>query len=81
MDSGEILLTKKTNVFSEDTIYSTARRHYENEIFLLSNFLNYIESREIRIEQGNPATMRMDYQKEQETVEKFDEWKKIHMTK
>jgi len=42
VDKGEIISIIPTPVFITDTLESLARRHYENEIFTLSNFEYYL---------------------------------------
>lgn len=43
IDAGEIISIIATPVFSSDTIEILARRHYENEVAVLSNFDRFIE--------------------------------------
>lgn len=43
-DKGEIISIMQTFIYEGDTIETLARRHYENEIYMLSNFLFYLEN-------------------------------------
>lgn len=78
VDEGEILSVYPTPVFPSDTLETFARRHYENEIWLLSNFEDCLASPQ------NPyadiaredSTRRMKRDLEAELPEKFEIYKK-----
>tara|TARA_Y100001935_G_C17273114_1_gene493102 strand:- start:40 stop:717 length:678 start_codon:yes stop_codon:yes gene_type:complete len=76
VDKGKILIIKKTPIFSQDTIESLAKRHYELEIFMLSNALNYLQKKESRKYKEKPARLRMPADKEKHMLRLFEEWKK-----
>lgn len=43
VDAGEIIAVVPTNVYASDSLATLARRHYENEIDVLSRFLHFLE--------------------------------------
>ena len=58
VDAGEVISVVETPVFASDSLESLARRHYENEIKLLSEFELYMRKPQnlfSQIPQGNPA--------------------------
>ncbi|MGB1158163.1 MAG: formyltransferase family protein [Porticoccaceae bacterium] len=75
VDKGEILQIMNTPVLTSDNLMTLARRHYENEIDMLANVLDVIESRVIPTGMEKPATMRMSAEVEAKMVRKFDDWK------
>ena len=75
VDKGEILQIKITPVLTSDSLETLSRRHYDNEIDMLANVLDVIESRLIPTDMEKPATMRMSAKIEAEMVRKFDDWK------
>lgn len=78
VDMGTIISVIPTPVYSTDTISSFARRHYENEIHILSNFIWHLEHSQnpfLSISM-NESTRRMDKLKEREMIIRFDEYKK-----
>jgi folate-dependent phosphoribosylglycinamide formyltransferase PurN len=75
VDKGNLLTIKKTPIFESDTYYSLARRHYEYEINLLKNSLDYVGN---FIESPYPETssnMRMTIDKEDSMMLRFEKWK------
>ena len=74
-DAGEILFHLPTPVFPEDDIQTLARRHYENEIWMLTNFDKLVEQRKIFSFSEQPATMRMPIAKEDEMLRSFESFK------
>jgi phosphoribosylglycinamide formyltransferase-1 len=76
VDSGEIIAVIPTNIYKTDSIATLARRHYENEIRCMGNFMEYIK------EPGNPykgiegreAKKRMPIEKERELLMNFDKY-------
>tara|TARA_Y100000591_G_C21690288_1_gene622744 strand:- start:114 stop:794 length:681 start_codon:yes stop_codon:yes gene_type:complete len=75
IDKGEILQINYTPVLTSDSLETLARRHYEDEIDMLANVLDVIESRVIPIHKEKPATMRMNPEIEAKMVRNFDDWK------
>lgn len=78
IDAGQILAVIPTPVFLSDTLESAARRHYENEIKLLSNFQQYLSCPKNPFEgiQARESTRRMQYAQELELKERFELYKK-----
>lgn len=77
VDKGEVISIVPTPIFSTDTLEMLARRHYENEIYVLSNFEHYLERPKNPFEgiaEGEPHR-RMPYELEREMVSKFDQYK------
>lgn len=75
VDKGNLLTIKMTPIFESDTYYSLARRHYEYEINLLKNSMNYLGN---FIEASFPETssnMRMPIDKEDSMMKRFEKWK------
>lgn len=77
IDAGQVLAVVPTPVFPSDTLGSVARRHYENEINVLSHFEQYLDHAENPFEgiQPRESTRRMKYTQEQELKEKFELYK------
>lgn len=77
IDAGQVLSVVPTPIFPTDTLESLARRHYENEIRLLSDFEEYMEN------PGNPyagirpgeSMRRMKWEQEEELQKKFELYK------
>jgi len=79
VDAGDIISIIPTNVYSTDTIDTLSRRHYENEIYMISNFEYYMEN-PTNIFQGIPAAAphrRMDAATEDAMISKFETYKKM----
>jgi len=77
VDSGEIISVVQTPVFLTDDLETLARRHYENEIWVLSNFQEYL-SNPVNPFSGldsEPPHRRMPLSIEKEMIRKFEEWK------
>lgn len=70
VDLGEIISVRSTPIFSDDTIDSLAKRHYENEIEVLSSFMYYINNPHNNFKNlsSNPPEKRMPITKEHETL-------------
>ena len=77
VDKGEILAIIPTPIFRSDSLETLARRHYEYEIEMLANVLDFIDKRVMPTEKEKPATMRMNYELEAEVVSNFECWKKL----
>jgi phosphoribosylglycinamide formyltransferase-1 len=71
-DVGEIISVIPTNVYKTDSFATLARRHYENEIYCLSNFLWYIQHPE-----NQYRDIKKDENKRRMSVEKEAEMTKI----
>ncbi len=63
-DAGEILYHLPTPVFPEDDLATLAKRHYENEIWMLTNFDRLLEQSTLLDLQEHAATMRMSVEDE-----------------
>lgn len=48
VDWGEIIYIQETPVYPSDTINSLCRRYYENEIYVLSHYYNYLDNKETK---------------------------------
>ena len=76
VDEGEIISTIKTPIYITDSLETLSRRHYENEIKILSNFEQYLK-RPVFVK-GDfsklPPTMRMKIEDESIMVRKFDSY-------
>jgi phosphoribosylglycinamide formyltransferase 1 len=75
VDKGDILAVQFTPLFSSDTIEIFARRHYELELNMLINFLDFFGQRVQPFELENKLTGRMNVEIESEMASKFDNWK------
>jgi phosphoribosylglycinamide formyltransferase 1 len=79
-DAGEILSHLPTPVFDEDDLQTLAARHYENEIWMLTNFDRAIEQpQRVRLAE-QPPTMRMPAETEAEMVREFEAYKRRFAT-
>ena len=79
VDAGEVVAIVKTPVYPSDTLELLARRHYELELDVLSEFLSLLDGAVDRDTAGypeSPPKMRMPIQTEKEMVAKFDEYKR-----
>lgn len=71
-DAGEVIHHLPTPVFAEDDLETLARRHYENEIWMLTNFDRLIAAPSLMTDLPElDATMRMSAAKEAEMVSHF----------
>ena len=76
IDAGEIISIVVTDVYKTDSILTLARRHYENEINCMANFMELLNFR------NNPYTdieaaesrMRMPIEKENEMARIFEKY-------
>jgi phosphoribosylglycinamide formyltransferase-1 len=76
VDAGKIIAAILTNIYKTDSLATLARRHYENEIDCMSNFIYFLENPQnpysgIEISESR---MRMPIEKEQELVRRFSEY-------
>jgi phosphoribosylglycinamide formyltransferase-1 len=77
VDSGEVISVIPTTVYKTDSLETLSRRHYENEIKMMSNFETYLKNPVnvySNIQSGEP-TMRMSAKAETKMVKMFDEYK------
>lgn len=77
VDAGEIISVIPTEVYPSDTIETLSRRHYENEIDMLSRFDSFIEQPAnpfAKIEPGH-ARMRMPLSLEETLEASFKDYK------
>lgn len=80
VDAGEIISVVQTPVFASDTLETLARRHYETEINLLSNFETHLN------DPSNPwhslpsrnSMRRMKYEQELALQDKFETYKQMY---
>ncbi|WP_299868283.1 formyltransferase family protein [uncultured Hoeflea sp.] len=77
-DAGEILFHLPTPVFPEDDLHTLARRHYENEIWMLINFDTLLDRREVLDLPEHEATMRMPIGVEADLIQAFETFKDSH---
>jgi len=78
-DKGEIISIRKTNVYMTDSLETLARRHYENEIDMLSNFDKFLNNpvfdvNHKKLSETEP-TKRMPIDIEMQIARKFEEYK------
>ncbi len=79
VDAGETIAIVKTPIFPSDSLETLARRHYELELDVLSEFLTFLEGSVKGSSAGypqNPPRMRMPIDTEKEMIAKFDEYKR-----
>lgn len=80
VDAGKIVSIIPTEVFPSDTLETLARRHYENEIHVLSHFEEHLHNPQNPFEgipQGD-ATRRMKPAQEIELAHKFQVYKQAY---
>ncbi len=78
VDAGETIAIVKTPVFSSDSLDSLARRHYELELDVLSEFLTVLDrgvDGSSVVYPENPARMRMPVNIEKEMIAGFGQYK------
>jgi phosphoribosylglycinamide formyltransferase-1 len=76
VDAGEIITVIPTNVYKTDSISTLARRHYENEIHCMIDFMEYTKKQQNQykgIEKGE-AKMRMPIEREKELLMNFERY-------
>ena len=76
VDSGEVLRIFETPIYRSDTLQTLARRHYENEIYVSSNFYKFLDKVEYSGLKEQKHNMRMPIEKEKLLEKKFIEYKK-----
>lgn len=75
-DAGEIISHLPTPVFPEDDLSTLAKRHYENEIWMLTNFDSLLKARRLIDLPEHAATMRMPIETEAQMLREFEAYKK-----
>ena len=76
IDAGEIISVVDTNVYKTDSILTLARRHYENEINCMANFMKHLDSPQ-NLYNGLETTeskKRMPIEKERELARIFEKY-------
>ncbi len=76
VDAGEIISVIPTNVYASDSLATLARRHYENEIDVLSRFADFLEKPSNpyeNVEVGDPKR-RMSLGQERDLAHRFSEY-------
>ena len=76
VDKGEVLFIQKTQVYKTDNIETVARRHYQNEIYLLANFQKFLTKSHNEVFPTKKPHLRMSFEKEKELLNRFNIWKK-----
>jgi len=76
IDNGRIISMQKTPVYSDDTLLTLARRHYELEIDMLSNFSYHLANALYEKFPINEAHRRMPINIEAKLCARFKEYKK-----
>lgn len=75
VDAGEVIYQLSTPVFAEDDLKTLARRHYENEIWMLTNFDRLIAEPSVLSFEEQASTMRMPADVEKEMLRNFNQFK------
>jgi phosphoribosylglycinamide formyltransferase-1 len=79
VDAGETIAVVETPIFMSDSLEVLARRHYELELDVASEFLTFLDgkanSNSVAYPE-NPSHMRMPIKIERDMITKFDEYKK-----
>jgi len=76
VDKGELICIKETPIFPDDSIQTLARRHYDLEIDMLSNILDFLHLKVSPDKEEKPATRRMNREDEKIMLDNFESWKK-----
>jgi len=76
VDAGEIISIVDTNVYQTDSVSTLARRHYENEINCLVNFMEHINNpvNPYKDIEKFESRMRMPIEKEKELARTFEKY-------
>lgn len=78
VDAGETIAIVRTPVFLSDTLDVLARRHYELELDVLSEFLTFLNGTAkatLPVYPENPPRMRMPIDTEKQMIAKFEDYK------
>lgn len=76
VDEGNVIKIFKTPIYENDSLNSLARRHYESEIDILANFLDFINEKNSVHFPKFEAKKRMPTEKEELMIKNFDHYKK-----
>ncbi len=81
VDKGEIISITATPVFATDTLETFARRHYEIELRMLSEYQYFIDNpyNEYKDAKNYETTMRMPYNIEIEMFHMFEKYKELYV--
>jgi len=76
VDAGEIISIVPTTIYESDSLETLSRRHYENEIKILSNFYYYIQNpiNNFKNLKDGEAKMRMKIETEVKMARMFDKY-------
>jgi phosphoribosylglycinamide formyltransferase-1 len=76
VDAGEIIAVISTNIYKSDSLATLARRHYENEIDCISNFVYYLENPQNPFSaiKASESHRRMPIEREYELVRRFSDY-------
>ena len=78
VDAGEIIAIVRTPIYLSDSLDTLARRHYELELEVHSEFLSFLDARKrgaCPVYPEKPPRMRMPIGVEREMIAKFDDYK------
>lgn len=75
VDAGQVISIVRTPIYSGDSLMTLARRHYELEIEVLSNFTYYLSHSLVESFPMLDAHRRMPADTEAEMVRRFDDYK------
>jgi phosphoribosylglycinamide formyltransferase-1 len=78
VDAGETVAIIRTPIFPSDSIDVLARRHYELELEVASEFLTFLDRRasdDFGVYPEGPPRMRMPINAERDMIAKFDDYK------
>ncbi len=75
IDAGEVITAIRTPIYVDDTLDVLARRHYEIEVDMLSDFIFHLENPNRYSIPNYPAQRRMPIEKEHELIKGFEEYK------
>jgi len=75
VDLGTLIHHQRTDVFEDDDLVSLARRHYFNELYLLSHFDLYLSKGNVLELPLHSPTKRMPKDVEAQMIQRFDQFK------
>ncbi len=75
-DSGYLIKSRKTLFGHKDSLTNVAKKHYENEIDLLSNFEKFLKNKKIKLKNFSVPTKRMPFDIEKNLFLYFRDYKK-----
>lgn len=85
IDGGQVIFRLPTPVYSDDTLEIFAKRHYQSEIQMLSDFMSYLEgpadNLDLSMFPKGPAHRRMPKHMELKMIERFPMYKKTYQRK